>query len=188
MSHDMSRSIPFRHPLKELIPAQPGIRAVDHLEISSRQAIMTLLSMPGREADVAAAMAAAEDIALRYVSPGEWLALSRIATPDDLARDLSLRLADAAHCFDQSDGRVLLRLSGPNARRILSKGVGTDLHPSAFDIGRSSNILCGHIGVNLARTGENEFELIVTRSLAVSLFDDLRRMGREFDLSFGFST
>lgn len=183
----MSKTYISRHPLEGRIPADAGIRAVDHLEVPRNVAIATVMAADGGDAFVAAALAAAGDLSVRFVGPGEWLVLSLADTPEVLQRNLSLLLAEAAHIVDQSDGRVLLRLSGPNVRRILAKGVGIDLHPAISEIGTSSNVLCGHISVNLARTAENEFELIVMRSFAESLFEDLKLMGREFDLSVGFS-
>jgi heterotetrameric sarcosine oxidase gamma subunit len=183
----MTRTYVSRHPLNDLLPLEPGIRAVDHLDIPRSQAIVSVLAVPGEEADVTAGLAASGDVSIRFAGPGEWLVLSQTETPDGLHRSLSLLLAETAYIVDQSDGRVVFRLSGPNIRRILAKGIATDLHPAVFDIGSSSNVLCGHISANLARTGENEFELIVMRSFAVALFDDLRRMGREFDLSADFS-
>ncbi|HTO31668.1 MAG TPA: sarcosine oxidase subunit gamma family protein [Pararhizobium sp.] len=183
----MSRTYISRHPLEGRIPSEPGIRAVDHLDVPQNVAIATVMAAEGGDAFVTAALAAAGDLSVRFVGPGEWLALSQTDTPEVLCRNLSLLLADAAHIFDQSDGRVLLRLSGPNVRRILAKGVGPDLHPAVFEIGTSSNVLCGHVGINLARVGENDFELIVMRSFAESLFDDLKLMGREYGLSVGFS-
>lgn len=176
-----------RHPLEDRLPLEPGIRAVDHLEVPRGHAIASVMAMDGEEAAVAAGLAASGDVSVRFVAPGEWLAISQSDTPEVLHRNLSLLLAETAYIFDQSHGRVVFRLSGPNVRRILAKGVGIDLHASAFEIGTSSNVLCGHISVNLARSGENEFELIVMRSFAESLFDDLRAMGREFDLSADFA-
>ncbi len=184
----MTRTYISHHPLDGLLPLEPGIRAVDHLDVPRAVAIASVMAMEGEEASVTAGLAASGDISVRFAGPGEWLALSRSETPDSLERALSLLLAETAYVFEQSDGRVVFRLSGPNVRRILAKGIATDLHPGSFEIGTSSNVLCGHIGVNLARTGENEFELIAMRSFAVALFDDLRVMGREFDLSAGFST
>jgi heterotetrameric sarcosine oxidase gamma subunit len=184
----MTRTYTSRHPLNDLLPLEPGIRAVDHLEVLRACAIASVMAIDGEEASVTAGLAASGDVSIRFAGPGEWLAVSQSETPEELHRNLSLLLAEAAYIFDQSDGRAVFRLSGPNVRRILAKGIATDLHPAVFEIGTSSNVLCGHISVNLARTGENEFELIVMRSLAVALFDDLRVMGREFDLSADFST
>ncbi|MCV9961533.1 sarcosine oxidase subunit gamma [Pararhizobium sp. BT-229] len=183
----MIKTYNSRHPLEDRVPAEAAIRAVDHLEIPRRLAIATVMAAEGEEAAVVAGLAAIQDVSVRFAGPGEWLALSQTETPESLQRNLSLLLAEAAYIVDQSEGRVVLRLSGPNVRRILAKGIAVDLHVSVFAVGTSSNVLCGHISVNLARTGENEFELIVMRSLAESLFDDLALMGREFDLSAGFS-
>jgi heterotetrameric sarcosine oxidase gamma subunit len=184
----MTRTYISHHPLDGLLPLEPGIRAVDHLDVPRAVAIASVMAMKDEEASVTAGLAASGEVSVRFAGPGEWLVLSQLETPEGLHRNLSLLLAETAYVFDQSDGRVVFRLSGPNVRRILAKGIATDLHPSAFEISTSSNALCGHIGVNLARTGENEFELIVMRSFAVALFDDLRVMGREFDLSAGFSS
>jgi len=184
----MTRTYISRHPLSDLLPLEPGIRAIDHLDIPRAVAIASVMAMDGEEASVTAGLAVSGDVSVRFAGPGEWLVLSQSDTPEGLDRGLSLLFAETAYIFDQSDGRVVFRLSGPNARRILAKGIASDLHPTMFEIGTSSNVLCGHISVNLARTGENEFELIVMRSFAVALFDDLRVMGREFDLSADFST
>ncbi|MCW0000856.1 sarcosine oxidase subunit gamma [Pararhizobium sp. YC-54] len=183
----MTRTYISRHPLEDLLPLEPGIRAVDHLDIPRAMAIAAVMAMDGEEAAVAAGLAASGDVQVRFTGPGEWLILSQSETPEELHRNLSLLLAETAYIVDQSDGRIVFRLSGPNVRRILAKGIASDLHPAVFEIGTSSNVLCGHISVNLARTGENEFELIVMRSFAVALFNDLRVMGREFDLSADFS-
>jgi heterotetrameric sarcosine oxidase gamma subunit len=187
MDGDMIKPFTSRHPLYGRLPVEPGIRAVDHLEIPRRQAIATVMAVDGEEAAVAAGLAGLSGVSVRFAGPGEWLAVSPTETPDSLQRNLSLLFAEIAYIVDQSEGRVVLRLSGPNVRRLLAKGVATDLHPSAFAIGTASNVLCGHVSVNLARTGDNEFELIVMRSFAEALFDDLRLMGREFDLSADFS-
>lgn len=184
----MTRTYISRHPLDGVLPLEPGIRAVDHLDAPRTVAIVSVMAMEGEEASVTAGLAASDNVSVRFSAPGEWLAVSQSETPQSLHLNLSLLLAETAYVFDQSDGRVVFRLSGPNVRRILAKGIATDLHPAVFEVGTSSNVLCGHISVNLARTGENEFELIVMRSFAVALFDDLRVMGREFDLSADFST
>ena len=69
--------------------------------------------------------------------------------------------------------------------RILMKGVAIDLSGGALAIGASTNLALGHISVNLARTGETAFEILVMRSYADSLHHDLKIAGQEFGLSFG---
>ncbi|MDQ0321426.1 sarcosine oxidase subunit gamma [Pararhizobium capsulatum DSM 1112] len=182
--------MPFlsRHPLESKVDSGSSIRAVDHLEIPRSVEIVTVLSRQTDNATVIAGFAPAGDLVMRNVAPGEWLVLSHTDLPDSLQRRLAGLLTDIADVVDQSEGRVLLRLSGPNARRILAKGVAIDLDPSAFAVGQSANLRCGHVAVNFARSGENEFELVVFRSFTESLFEDLLVMGREFDLSYGFSS
>jgi heterotetrameric sarcosine oxidase gamma subunit len=175
-----------RHALEDLVPLETATSA-DHLAVAVRQAIVTVLAAAGQERAVASVLSSDEDISVRFSAPGEWMVVSGVQTPDLLHQALSALLGETAYCIDQSHGRMLLRLSGPNARAILAKGVGIDLHASAFAIGQSTNVLCGHISINLSLVGENQFEIIVMRSFAESLLHDLRQMGREFDLSVSFS-
>lgn len=184
----MARTFLPKHPLDGRVATDTGIRAVDHLEIVREIAAATVIAVAGEETSVAAGLASAGNVAVRFVGPGEWLVLSETDTAEDLQRNLAMLLSDTAHVVDQSDGRVVLRLSGPNVRRILAKGIAIDLHPSVFAVGASANVLCGHLSVNLARTDDNAFELIGMSSFAAALFDDLRLMGREFDLSAGFAS
>ena len=145
------------------------------------------MAVDGEEAAVAAGLVAVSGVSVALRRAGRMAGSISVGNAREPSAQSFAALAETAYIFDQSDGRVVMRLSGPNVRRILAKGVAVDLHPSVFAIGTSSNVLCGHISVNLARTGENEFELIVMRSFAETLFDDLRLMGREFDLSADFS-
>ncbi|CAN7424542.1 MULTISPECIES: sarcosine oxidase subunit gamma family protein [Ensifer] len=183
----MVRDYNNRHALDQKLRGTPKPANADHLEVGHWQAIATVLAHVGLEAAVQRALSSTPDLSLRYCGPGEWLVVSQVDTPVGLMRRLDMLCGTQAHVVDQSDGRVLLRLSGPSVRQILAKGIGVDLHPAAFALGGSTNVLCGHIGINLARTGENAFELIVSRSFAESLFDDLMAMGRAFDLSAAFS-
>ncbi|OJF97840.1 sarcosine oxidase subunit gamma [Pararhizobium antarcticum] len=174
-----------RHTLEGLVPADVSAGA-DHLAVAARQAIVVVLAAPGQEAAVAHLLASDEDLSARFSAPGEWLVISGLQTPELLHQALAALLGDMAHCIDQSHGRVLLRLTGLNARAILAKGAGLDLHPSAFSVGQSANVLCGHISVNLARVGDDAFEIVVMRSFADTLLHDLRDMGRAFDLTTAF--
>ncbi len=175
-----------RHALEELV-SMNAAAAADHLAVVARQAIVVVLAAEGQEASVAALLTADEEISVRFSAPGEWLVVTGLQTPELLQQSLAALLRETAHCVDQSHGRVLLRLSGANSRAILAKGIGIDLHPSAFVIGSSANVLCGHISINLALVDKNSFEIVVMRSFAESLLHDLCEMGRAFDLSVFFA-
>lgn len=183
----MVRDYNNRHALEQKLRGAPAPSAADHLMVGHWRAVATVLARAGQEEAVQQAIDSVAELSPRFSAPGEWLVVSEIEAPSGLVRRLEELCGEAAYVIDQSDGRVLFRLAGPNVRRILAKGIGLDLHPAAFSLGGSASVLCGHIPVNLARTGEDAFELIVPRSFAESLFDDLMRMGRAFDLTAAFS-
>ncbi|OJU92508.1 MAG: hypothetical protein BGO06_23260 [Shinella sp. 65-6] len=163
-------------------------RRANHLAVHRTTAVAAVLAMPGHDTEAAETLSASGEFEARFAGPGEWLVLSGVHAPETLAAELSLRLGDHAHVVDQSHGRIVLTLSGPDAARILANGVGIDLHAEAFPAGRAANVLCNHVSVNLARTGEARFELVVARSFAEALVEDLKIMARSHDLSVDFAT
>ncbi|WP_429820345.1 sarcosine oxidase subunit gamma [Ensifer sp. B1-9] len=183
----MVRDYNNRHALEQKLRSAPTPPAADHLMVGHWRTIATVLARTGQEEAVRQAIASVSELSLRFSGPGEWLVVSEVEAPSGLVRHLEELCGGRAYVVDQSDGRAVFRLAGPNARTILAKGIGLDLHPAVFPLGGSANVLCGHIPVNLARTEEDAFELIVARSYAESLFDDLMRMGRAFDLTAAFS-
>jgi len=89
---------------------------------------------------------------------------------------LAAVLAGKAFVMDQSHGRVRIGVSGRQSRILLSKGTAVDLDPTAFPEGHSVMTMVGHLSVQIARTGDDSFELTVLRSFAESLWDDLTHM------------
>lgn len=140
------------------------------LEAPEGLTILQLLGKPGS----APPAGLPAGVSLRAAGPGQWFAVSPAGT------DVSAVLVSGFDAVDQSHGRVLIRVSGGPVRRMLAKGTAVDLHPESFAIGASAMTLIGHIGVNLTRTDEDEFELLVLRGFAESLWEDLIGMAREF--------
>lgn len=153
-----------------------GSLTLEHMPDGS---VLQLLGKPGvfAEADAKGALATDGSMSLRPAGPGQWFLVSDTAADiDGIARSL----ADKAYVVDQTCGRSRIRLSGPAVRQALAKGTGVDLHPDMFPIGQAAMTLIGHIGVNLARTGEDTFELLVLRGFAESLWHELKVMSAEF--------
>jgi len=175
------------HALEGTIGAMAERRA-NHLSVHRATAIAVVLAAPGKIAEAAGTLVASGEFEARFCGPGEWLVLSDAHAPETLLADLSLRLGDFAFAVDQSHGRVALSLSGPDAVRILANGVAADLHPDAFPVGRAANMRCNHLSVNIARKGPDSFDLVVTRSFAEALVDELKVMARGYDLSVDFAT
>jgi len=163
-------------------------RRANHLAVHRATAVAAVLAAPGRVEEAAGILSANGEFAARFRGPGEWLVLSEVHAPETLAAELAVRLGDFAHVCDQSHGHVVFTLSGPDAARVLANGIAVDLHPDVFPAGRAANVLCNHLSVNLARTGEASFDLVVARSFAQALADDLKVMARSYDLSVDFAT
>ena len=118
--------------------------------------------------------------AVRAVSPGQWFIVGDKPLSQSEITALISTLEPRAKCVDQSHGRVRIRVTGPKVEQMLAKGTAVDLAPVAFPIGHATTTLVGHIAAHITRTDAEEFEIIVLRGFAESLWDDLEMMGREF--------
>jgi sarcosine oxidase subunit gamma len=122
-------------------------------------------------------------IAFAWAGPSQWLALAeRVEAP---AFELRLRssLAGDASVIDQSDGRTIFRISGPYARKALSKGIHIDLHPRTFKPGcvaitAVSNIITHFWQTDAAPT----YEFAVFRSFAGSFCEWILDAAAEFNV------
>ena len=166
-----------RHPLAESTPHGIEMPGANHLELVDGARIHSVQAFRGAEQAVAGTLARLPPAQVRTVGPGEWLLLS-----GDLAQAPEI---DGAMIVDQSHGRTLFRLSGPDAVAILMRGVAVDLAGGALPAGASARMAFGHLSINLSRVAENAFELVVGRSFAESLYHDVRQAGRAFGMTFG---
>ncbi|SIQ98517.1 N-methylglutamate dehydrogenase subunit D [Rhizobium sp. RU20A] len=141
--------------------------------------VLHLLAAPGAVPH-AGAITAAGGGTLRAYAPGQWFVVGDERLTASQKAEIAGRLAGVADVVDTSHGRVRMALSGAAVERVLAKGTAVDLAPSAFPVGRSATTLVGHISVQITRTGEQSFELMVLRGFAESLWDELIGMAREF--------
>jgi heterotetrameric sarcosine oxidase gamma subunit len=102
--------------------------------------------------------------------------------------------AGKASLSDQSDGRALIRISGPSARAMLSKLSSLDLDDSIFPVGAAAATSIDHTGVNLwrdanAADGSPVFNILVFTSFADSIWhtilDSSAEYGAEISSSHG---
>lgn len=166
-----------RHPLSESAPHGIEMPGANHLELVDGARIHSVLAFKGQEQAVSGILAALPPGRARHVGPGEWLLVS-----GDAAQAPEI---DGALVVDQSHGRTLFRLTGPDCIAILMRGVALDLTGGAMPVGGASSMAFGHLAINLARISENGFELVVGRSFSESLYHDLRQAGRAAGLTFG---
>ena len=119
-----------------------------------------------------------------WAGPGQWLLVAdaRGAFAEDMQA-----LAGLAAVSDQSDGKAVLRLSGPRVREALAKGCMIDLHTSAFPVDAVALTSIAYIGVHLRRATDGPdgavFDIMVPRSMAGSFWSWLSASAAEFGCS-----
>ena len=110
--------------------------------------------------------ASGRGVSLHGTAPEQWLAVAPGAAAGSLAARLDKKLGDMAMVSDQSHGRTVMMMQGARARDVLAKGTALDLRPTSFRPGMCAATQIGHVGVLIACTGEDSFELSVFRSFA----------------------
>ena len=100
-----------------------------------------------------------------------------------LAQGLRRAVAGAGHgsVTDISEAETIIRLSGEEARVVLSKGCPLDLHARAFRPGEARRSLLAGADVTLrllGHAGPDTFDIHVRRSFAASLWRWLAEAGR----------
>jgi methylglutamate dehydrogenase subunit D len=122
-------------------------------------------------------------IAFAWAGPSQWLAFGEgPSRPFEL--QLRSSLADVASIMDQSDGRTIIRISGPRVRDTLAKGVHIDLHPSVFRPGDTAISIVSSIGVHFWQIDSAPtYEFAMFRSFAVSFWGWLVDAAAEFGVA-----
>ena len=127
-------------------------------------------------------VAAMRQVRTLWLGPDEWL----VTAPAETAPELMARLAGAlagrpAMVTDLSAARAIIEIGGSQARRLLAKGCGLDLHPRAFAAGQCAQTLFAKLPVILDQvTAAPLYRLFVRRSSARWLVDWLIDAAEEF--------
>jgi len=134
------------------------------------QAVMaTIKSAYGVDLPRRPARVSGKGIAFVWAGPDQWLAVAERGANRDMERELKSLLSGMASVVDQSDGRVVVRVSGPLSRQVLAKGIPIDLHPRAFGANAAAITHASHIGVIMWQLEDaSTFELAMFRSYADS--------------------
>ncbi|RKF14128.1 sarcosine oxidase subunit gamma [Roseovarius spongiae] len=110
--------------------------------------------------------------ALMRLSSDQAFALFPCETPD-AERQIAAKLDGAAYTTDQSDVWCALEISGTGARAALERICMIDLHPDAFALNAIARTVMEHLGVIIARTGDNTYLLLSASSSAQSFLHAL---------------
>jgi sarcosine oxidase subunit gamma len=120
-----------------------------------------------------------------WLGPDEWL----VTAPEGAAPDLLGRITRAlanrqAAVSDLSASRAVIEVSGMQARALLEKGCGLDLHPRAFGPGQCAQTLFAKLPVILDQlTGAPYYRIFVRRSSARWLCEWLIDAALEFQVA-----
>ena len=122
------------------------------------------------------------------IAPGQWMMIAETGRDGGFARTLAARIAGLGHASDQSQGRVVIRLSGPKARDALAKDCTLDLHPRAAAPGFCAQTVMAEVGVLIHQLDERpSYDLVAFSGFALHLWTRLAECGAEFGVA-GFAS
>lgn len=191
---------PLREPFgaPDQVHASPRVRLVERTGLS----LLQVMARRGRWADTAGAAAShfgvappaqpsagfGDNVTLVWSGPDQFLALSSGAG-DAVALDAArAALASVASVCEQSDGRFMVEIAGPNARDVLARLTVVDLEPSLFPPGAAAATAIDHTTVNLwrkpdAADGTPVYALLCLTSFAATIWHSLHEAAAEFGVS-----
>jgi len=127
-------------------------------------------------------IASMREIRTLWLGPDEWL----VTAPEGAAPELMARLTRAlgggrAMLTDLSASRVIIEITGAQARSLLEKGCGLDLHPRTFGPGQCAQTLFAKLPAIIDQlAAAPAYRLFVGRSAARWLADWLIDAAEEF--------
>jgi sarcosine oxidase subunit gamma len=104
-----------------------------------------------------------------WTGPETWLAMSE---DEGVEHRIAAAAKNLAAVTDQSDGKIIFLVAGPDPREILRKLLPIDLHETAFGRDATALTLAGHIPVQIWRE-DQKFALACFRSYGKSLYHAL---------------
>jgi len=129
---------------------------------------------PGTSVDAGAAAAL-------WIAPNRWLLPMPEANGQALLPDLAKIVAHRrGGVTELGHARTVIRLSGRDARALLSKGCPLDFHPRACPPGAVAGTVLAALTVVLHQVEEGVFDLYVFRSFGLALWEWLQEAGEEY--------
>jgi sarcosine oxidase subunit gamma len=172
-------------------PYHAGVAFHERTEV----ALATVIAYRGREDQLATRVAemfglelpaaplrrACGPVAFIGAGPGRWLATCDGESGQHFEARLRGALGNLASVSDQSDGRAILRLSGPRARDVLAKGLPVDTDASVMRPGIAVVSAIAYIGVHLWQLDDiPTYDCAVRRSYAGSFLHWIEAASAEY--------
>ncbi|WP_353643265.1 sarcosine oxidase subunit gamma family protein [Mesorhizobium sp. WSM2239] len=125
---------------------------------------------------------------LIWSGPDQFMVLALKSQGAEQQYKLRKAVSGIASLSDQSDGRCLIRISGPRARDALAKFSSLDLHDAAFAAGTAATTSINHTSVNLWRGADEAapvYYVLVFSSFADSLWHTMVDSSLEYGVEVG---
>jgi len=125
-------------------------------------------------------VASSGDLSLAWLSPTRWLAVTPDRGHGVLENALRDACGDSGAIIDVSQGRTVIRISGPNARNVLMKGAPLDFHTKAFTPGKVAQSSISQCGVVLMCVADDTFDLYVFRGFGQHMWEWISDAAAEY--------
>ena len=152
---------------------QPGVTFTVRHPLS----IVTVIARAGQGSATADVL---RGYTAQWAGPDQYFVLAENRGEGALYVELKAKLSGLASVADQSHGRVVIRIAGPEARAVLAKGTPVDLHPDMFPAGTSALTQMAHVGVHLTRVDGDTFDLSVFRGFSESFWEWITEQAEEY--------
>jgi sarcosine oxidase subunit gamma len=140
-----------------------------------------MASVTGLDLPMGSKRVSKNGFALIGTVPGQWLAVAESREARSLPAMLAVALKGDATVVDLSDGKAVLRISGPRARATLAKGCSLDLHPRVFKPGNAATTPVALIDCVIWQIDETPtYDLAVPTSYAESFWSWLTASAAEY--------
>lgn len=153
--------------------SDPNIERIDGLSIVSLKVSAKSSEEAADRLQLASPLhATGDDPRSLWLGPDLWLLVSDSKSPDALVRNCQEKLAGLLHsAVDYSAGLAVLRMSGPDARRLLAAGSGIDLRPDKFRAGSCARTRLAQVAAVVVAEDPEQFDVYVDRSYGTYLTD-----------------
>ena len=162
-------------PCDGLLPQTIG--AVTLTEVNLGQ-ITAILPFKGQEKAVSDALKSA--LGVGFPAPGCSQAKGRaravwVGKGEALLTGVDCPAIQGAACVDQSDAWCTVEIAGKSVEDVLARLVPVDLRAATFKRSHTAKTLLGQMTASVSRTGDDAFEIMVFRSMAETLVEELTR-------------
>ncbi len=115
------------------------------------------------------------------LSPGQWMLVSEAYEGDDFGQETAKKIAGLGYLSEQSDSRVCIRVSGLNARDLMSRGCRLDLHQNVTAKGFCAQTQMAQVGVLIHQVSDAPaYDLYVYAGFARSFWHWLTETAAQF--------